>query len=198
MTVRLIVAVAVLAFATCAVVLIPAGTLTKVILQSTAIVMIVVIYRKSDPVVARYVQGAQGEEKVAAVIDELAADGRLALHDVSFSRGNIDHILIGPAGLFTIETKSHRGNWKSDRIPRRMLGQAYSHRMRLEELTGLKAEPMLVFSHAYIDGQAVSWQRGVRVLPARMLAGHLRGRRGTIPVEKVRVLHARLVASIEQ
>jgi len=29
----------------------------------------------------------------------------LALHDVTAERGNVDHVLIGPAGIFTIETR---------------------------------------------------------------------------------------------
>jgi hypothetical protein len=53
--------------------------------------------------------GAAGEEKLAA---ELASvSGIRMLHDrrVPGTRGNIDHIVIGPAGVFVIDAKNHRG-----------------------------------------------------------------------------------------
>lgn len=196
LSIRAIVGVVVIGVGLISILLLPVGNIAKVILELTAIMTMIVIDRKGGPVVDRYLQGARGEEKVAAVIDELADEGWLALHDVSFGRGNIDHILIGPAGLFTIETKSHRGRWQADRIPRRMLNQAYAQRMAIQNVTGLKAEPMLVFSDAYLEGRPITCQRGVRVLPARMLARHLRSRGGSIPVEKVRALHARLAAAV--
>ena len=38
------------------------------------------------------------------------------IHDASLGRGNVDHILIGPAGVFTIETKSHPGPVRVSRV----------------------------------------------------------------------------------
>lgn len=31
------------------------------------------------------------------------------IHDFDTGRGNIDHILVGPKGIITLELKSHRG-----------------------------------------------------------------------------------------
>lgn len=53
----------------------------------------------------RWSRGAAGEEHVGAVIDALRPNGWRAIHDVSLGRGNVDHLLIGPAGLLTIETR---------------------------------------------------------------------------------------------
>jgi Nuclease-related domain len=47
------------------------------------------------------------------------------LHDVSLGRGNIDHVVVGPGGTFTVETKSHRGSRRVDNLDARMLSQAY-------------------------------------------------------------------------
>jgi hypothetical protein len=80
----------------------------------------------------------------------LREDGWFALHDVHLDRGNIDHVLIGPAGIFTIETKSHRGRLRVDRIARSMLKQAYAEAKLVERVTELRADPLLVFSNAYL------------------------------------------------
>ncbi len=53
--------------------------------------------------------GAAGEEKLAAELDKVA--GLRMLHDrrVPGTRGNIDHIVIGPAGVFVIDAKNNQG-----------------------------------------------------------------------------------------
>lgn len=57
------------------------------------------------------------------------------------------------------------------------------------------AEPLLVFSNAYLI-PAVSRRDGVLVLPARMLASHLRRRSGNIPAARVTEVYDRLAASL--
>lgn len=54
-------------------------------------------------------RGYDAEEVVATGLAALGPDYKL-VHDVSkgLNRGNIDHLLIGPTGLFAIETKSNR------------------------------------------------------------------------------------------
>jgi Nuclease-related domain len=49
------------------------------------------------PIVDRWDRGAAGEEHVCAVLDELRAAGGVAIHDADLGRGNVDHIVIGPA-----------------------------------------------------------------------------------------------------
>ena len=67
-----------------------------------------VLEAKATPVLSRWCRGAEGEERVGRILEALRSQGWYALHDVQTSRGNIDHVLVGPAGLSTIETKSHR------------------------------------------------------------------------------------------
>jgi hypothetical protein len=63
--------------------------------------------------------GAKGEERVAGELARLPADWRV-LHAVEVGeRGSdIDHVLMGPAGVFTLNTKRHPGGnvWVSDRL----------------------------------------------------------------------------------
>jgi hypothetical protein len=149
------------------------------------------IDRFATPMVERWDRGASGEEEIGRLLEELE-DGWLALHDVDTGHGNIDHVVIGPGGLFTIETKSHRGRISVDRIERRMLGQAYAQRKWLERVTGRDVEALLVFSTAYLD-RAVARRRGVLVLTSRVLAKHLASRRHVLSAEEVATIGRGLV-----
>jgi hypothetical protein len=64
-------------------------------------------------------RGAEGEEAVAAQLARLERDGWRFLHSIPVgSRGSdIDHVAIGPGGVFTINTKNHRGKkvWVGNR-----------------------------------------------------------------------------------
>ena len=53
-----------------------------------------------------WVRGAVGERHTEMVLLELS-DGWRIFHDVPDRRGNWDHIAIGPAGVFAIDTKSY-------------------------------------------------------------------------------------------
>lgn len=154
-----------------------------------------VVDRRTAPVVSRWGRGAAGEELVGYTLDGLRERGWFALHDVQLDHGNIDHVLIGPAGIFTIETKSHRGRLRAAAIDSRMLKQAYAQAKSVERITGLRAAPLLVFSSAYLI-PAVTERRGVVILPSRMLVNYLRQRGGTIPPERVEYVYRRLAAAL--
>lgn len=57
--------------------------------------------------ITAYGIGAEGERLTGRVLDKL--DGYVVLHDrrISGSRANIDHVAIGPGGVFVIETKRY-------------------------------------------------------------------------------------------
>jgi hypothetical protein len=80
-------------------------------------------------------------------------------------------------------------------IDPRMLKQAYAEAKLIERITGLRADPLLVFSSAYLT-PAVTRRNGVVILPARMLAGHLKRQGGTIPPERVNEVYQRLAAAL--
>jgi hypothetical protein len=162
--------------------------------EAVLIVGMLALVRHVTPLIARWSRGAQGEEHVGAILDGMRDDGWFALHDVSVGRGNIDHILIGPAGIFTIETKSHPGRISVDRIDPRMLKQAYAEAKVVERITGMGVKPLLVFSRAYLM-PAICRREGVLVLPARMLAGHLARREAALAPAEVQALHARFAAA---
>lgn len=162
--------------------------------ELAAIATMLLLDKRVMPGLDRRIRGNQGEQHVGAILDSLAASGWLPLHDVSTGRGNIDHVLVGPGGVFTVETKSHGGRRQVAHLDPNWLKQAYAQRKFVEELVGGEVEALLVFSRAYLD-RPVSRQRGVVVLPARMLAGHLDRRPVRLSPEQVRSLHTRLEAA---
>ncbi|MFC8916059.1 nuclease-related domain-containing protein [Streptomyces sp. NPDC057116] len=54
--------------------------------------------------------GLEGERKVGRELERLIPQGWRVLHGIEKGNGgDIDHLLIGPGGVFTINTKTHRG-----------------------------------------------------------------------------------------
>lgn len=72
--------------------------------------------------------GAQGEEKVAESLSHLD-ESYYVVHDVvlpGMVKENIDHVVLGPNGIFAVETKNHKGYitcqgdwWNQRKIGRR-------------------------------------------------------------------------------
>ena len=57
--------------------------------------------------------GAEGEARVARILDELQLQGWKALHDVRWPgrpRANLDHLLVGPGGVIIVDAKNWTGN----------------------------------------------------------------------------------------
>jgi len=58
-------------------------------------------------------KGAVGEALVAATLTDLPNDF-IVVNDVSKRFGNIDHVVIGPTGVYVIDAKNWKGSVKSD------------------------------------------------------------------------------------
>ena len=50
------------------------------------------------------------EERVGRLLASLESDGFAVLHNVNTGIGRIDHVVVGPSGVFILETKPWRGN----------------------------------------------------------------------------------------
>jgi hypothetical protein len=161
------------------------------------LVAMFVVLRYVLPLVDRHDRGATGEEQVGSLLDGLEGRGWHAIHDASLGNGNVDHILIGPAGVFTVETKSHPGPVRVARIHGATIGQAQAQRRAIARVTGVEVEPLIVYSRAWID-RPLARRKGVRVLPARMLAGYLGRRRATLSPEQVEYAQARVETALRE
>jgi hypothetical protein len=129
------------------------------------------------------------------MLEQLPASSWRVIHDASFGHGNIDHILIGPAGMFTIETKSHPGPVRVGRVHGATIRQAHAQRDAVQRIVDVPVEPLLVYSRAWVD-RPLARRKGVRVLPARVLLSHLRKRHRTLSREQIADAHERLTQAL--
>lgn len=136
-----------------------------------------------DKKLKKYQQGAKSEEKIEKILDNLG-ENYYVIHDVMISKGNIDHIVIAPAGIYTIETKSHRGKITANQdelllngknLSKDFLNQAIAEALTVKEYlkrislgkADYFVQPILVFTRAFVDvGGKV---KGVKVLPEKWL-----------------------------
>ena len=111
--------------------------------------------------------GALGECEVAAELDRLS-DKFTVFNNVNTTRGNLDHVVVGPTGLFVLETKNWTGtiaatpegeltrNGRSATAPhvRNCVGRAMTlleQIVALTRLDGLRFRAVMVFPRAHVD-----------------------------------------------
>jgi hypothetical protein len=69
-----------------------------------------------SPDAVAWQRGAAGERRTARLLDPLERQGWAVLHDLALpdSRANLDHLVIGPGGVFVIDSKQYRGHPQLD------------------------------------------------------------------------------------
>jgi Nuclease-related domain len=83
----------------------PMPTLYSLLFLTAALIFI----RKSRIFLAqakRIKQGRDGERIVAEQLEKLRAHGYRIFHDLVAGNFNVDHVLVGPSGVFAVETKT--------------------------------------------------------------------------------------------
>ena len=136
----------------------------------------------ADKAVDPYIKGFGGERDVADALRALGNDCYL-IHDLDFGHGNVDHVAVTPAGIFTIETKAYAGSvWtKGDKLyvnridHEKDLKQAYGEACTVRDYLGRVSggrphtvTPLMVFSQAKISSYGKC--RGVHVMGIGRLA----------------------------
>jgi hypothetical protein len=60
--------------------------------------------------------GAAGERRTARLLDPLERQGWAILHDLAVpdSQANLDHLAIGPGGVFVVDSRQYRGRLQLD------------------------------------------------------------------------------------
>jgi hypothetical protein len=116
-------------------------------------------------------KGAEGEDALGASLDLLRAEGLGVLHDrrIPGTKANIDHIVIGPAGVFVIDAKHYRG-----KVERRDKGSFFTTDWRLyvagrDQSKLVKAMPRQV--EAVRLGLAPTEFFGCRMIPVLCFLG---------------------------
>ena len=73
------------------------------------------IARLSPPAwIENWQSGAWGEQATAKVLRELEQEGWIVLHDLPAGRGNVDHIVVGPTGVYLLDSKRLGGSVNVD------------------------------------------------------------------------------------
>jgi hypothetical protein len=132
-------------------------------------------------------RGAAGERRTARLLGPLERRGWVVLHDLAVpgSAANIDHLAIGPGGVFVVDSKQYRGRLRLD-----ALGKLSHGRYPLAPTLGaasweadqaalvLPDPGVAVVPIVAVHGVQVPWGKvvtdGVRVVTARRLPSMLR------------------------
>jgi hypothetical protein len=64
--------------------------------------------------VEHWQKGAWGEQFTADELAQLPSQAWVPIHDLADGRGNLDHVLLGPAGVFVLDTKKREGTVRID------------------------------------------------------------------------------------
>jgi hypothetical protein len=80
-----------------------------------AITMAMVFFDSPPHHIERWRQGAEGEQATARALRRLVGAGWTLVHDVDVRHGNLDHILVGPPGIFLLESKKLDGAMSVER-----------------------------------------------------------------------------------
>jgi Nuclease-related domain len=124
----------------------------------------------------RWRRGAAGERATAAVLAELTARRWAVLHDrrVPGSRANLDHLVIGPSGVWLLDTKTTRAvvraRWRRVHFGKRCLdaGPTKWEAQVVADRLGVAVRPLIVVHGSGLRGRGGRCG-GVRVVPP----GHL-------------------------
>lgn len=148
--------------------------------------------------------GAAGEVRTAQFLEPLRSEGFRVLHDrrIPGSRANIDHIVIGPPGIFVVETKSFGGSLKvrgnevyvAGRRRTGMIEEAKREALAVQvalamelETVGLPVVPVICVHRASLPwlGAAAG---GVRIVSGKELIKRLRKAEARLDPDTVRWL----------
>jgi hypothetical protein len=148
---------------------------------------------RAKPKLRQLRQAIEGERAVGEYLGGLRTRGYRVFHDLIGPRFNLDHVLVGPAGVFTIETKTWSkpsrgearvvfdgetltaGRHAPDRDPvTQARAQASWLRALILESTGRTVDvfPVVVFPGWYVE-QAAASRRTIWVLEPKALPSFL-------------------------
>ena len=136
-------------------------------------------------------KGAVGEVTVASILADLP-DDFVVVNDVTTNFGNIDHVVIGPTGVYLIDAKNWRGTVRSNgdgelelngKVPpkpvvKSLLDGVMEFQSKLKAFTDVDhfVRGLLVFPNAYVQANFGS-TRQIHCLRTERLIGYLLDKR---------------------
>jgi Nuclease-related domain len=128
-------------------------------------------------------RGAHGERHTARQLRRLHRDGYVVFHDLAVpdSPANVDHVVIGPTGVFVIDSKQWTGSvhqgadgltWHNHYRLDRTLETVRWEAETVGRLLGTRTAALLCVHGAHVQGGGLDAQ-GVAIVPAHLLCGAL-------------------------
>jgi hypothetical protein len=128
-------------------------------------------------------RGAQRERRTARLLDRLTRDGYVVFHDLAVpeSPANVDHLVIGPTGVFVIDSKQWTGGvhqgadglaWHNHHPLDRTLETVRWEAETIARLLGTRIAALLCVHGAHVHGGGLHVQ-GVAIVPAHLLRSAL-------------------------
>ncbi|HUW36184.1 MAG TPA: nuclease-related domain-containing protein [Rhodocyclaceae bacterium] len=182
----------------------PQPWITSVV-AALAIIYVVWQFRRHVPKLRMLKLAEEGEKAVGQLLERLRASGYAVFHDLIGTDFNVDHVIIGSAGVFTIETKTwnkpRQGNPRitfdgetllmAGREPDRnpviqAKAQASWLQRLLAESTGktLPVRPVILFPGWYIEDSRAS-RKDLWVLEPKALSAFLAQEKAQLSPEDV-------------
>jgi hypothetical protein len=129
-------------------------------------------------------RGAHGERHTARLLDRLTRDGFVVFHDLAVpgnTSANVDHLVIGPTGVFIIDSKQWTGQvhqgadglvWHNHYPLDRTLETVRWEAETVGRLLGIRVAALLCVHGAHVQGGGLHAQ-GVAIVPAHLLRSAL-------------------------
>ena len=153
---------------------------------------------RPSPEASAWRRGAAGKRRTARLLDPLERQGWAVLHDLAVpgSRAILDHLAIGPGGVFVIDSKQYRGRLQLDLSGRLWHGRhPLAPTLRTVSFEADQAAQVLpdpgvvVLPVVAVHGAQVPWGKvvveGVPVIAARRLPSMLRSLPAVLGPERV-------------
>jgi nuclease-like protein len=156
-------------------------------------------------------RGAQGEQRTARLLAPLERHGYQVFHDLAIpgSAANVDHLVVGPTGLFVIDSKRYRGHlhysagrlWHGRRPLDRTLETLWWEATQVAETLGFGPD-LHVYPVLCVHVARLPWLRellvdGIPVLAAGTLRPALRVIRQALSPEQVELVAAQVRAGFQ-
>jgi hypothetical protein len=153
---------------------------------------------RPSPDATAWRRGAAGERRTARLLATLERHGWAVLHDLAVpgNRANLDHLVIGPGGVFLIDSKQYRGRLQLDPSGRLWHGRSplaptlRAVSFEADQAAQILPDPgVVVVPIVAVHGARVPWGKvvvdGVPVVTARRLPSMLRQLPAVLGPERV-------------
>jgi hypothetical protein len=153
------------------------------------------VWDQPPPFVEKWRLGRDGERETSKQLRKLRGEGWFARHDLDDRYGNLDHLVVGPGGVFLLDSKNLWGTFAVEdgvlachheslplsdyslpKLPRSLAAAARALERRLKDELGwiVHVHPVVVIWAAFPEQEA--WLGHVAVVQGAQLVDWLRAR----------------------